>query len=52
MFGIYRDNVSKTPEGIKRLSDEKNIYLYGNGLYAKEMLDILNKFQIRVKGGG
>lgn len=50
MFGNYRNNENRIPEGIKKLLNEKNIYLYGNAQYAKEMLDILNKFQIDIEG--
>lgn len=50
MFGEYVAAADRIPEGIRRLKGEKEIYLYGNGIYAKEMLDILDSFRIKVEG--
>ncbi len=50
MFGSYKEKAERIPEGIQKLKNEKNIYLYGNSVYAKEMLDILNQFHIVIKG--
>lgn len=50
MFGEYRNTKERFPEGMRKLSGEDNIYLYGNGEYAREMIGILDKFHIAVKG--
>lgn len=50
MFGDYEEKAERVPEGIQKLKSEKNIYVYGNSVYAKEMLDILKKFHIAIKG--
>ena len=50
MLGEYKNNKARIPEGIQKLKSEKNIYLYGNADYAKRMFDVLNRFQIEIKG--
>lgn len=40
----------RIPEGILKLKCEKEVYLYGNGTYAKDMLDILDEFEIDIQG--
>ncbi len=50
MFGEYIDTGDRIPEGILKLKKEQRIYLYGTGIYAKNMLKILDKFHIEIEG--
>lgn len=50
MFGEYKNNADRIPEGIQWLRREKRIYLYGNDVYAKTCLDTLERFQISIDG--
>lgn len=50
MFGEYTAATDRLPESILKLRGEKKMYLYGNGIYAKEALAILRKFQIGING--
>ena len=49
MIVDYKPNPDRFPEVMQKLSDEK-MYLYGNGKYAEEMRDILDKFHITIDG--
>lgn len=48
MFGEYRNNECRIPEGIQKLSGEKNIYLYGNGEHARNVAGTLDRFGIAI----
>ncbi len=50
MIDSYKPNLDRLPEGIRKLSSEEKIYLYGNGGYAQRMLGILDKFHIVIEG--
>lgn len=50
MLGNYRIDANRVPEGIKKLKNEKHIYLYGNSVYAESIFDILNKFYVDIEG--
>lgn len=50
MLGNYESNPDRIPEGIKILSKEKAIYLYGNSNLAENIINTLDKFHIALEG--
>lgn len=50
MLKKYTDRIERIPKGVKRLREEKELYLYGNSDYALEMLNRMKKYHIQIKG--
>ncbi len=50
MWGEFLENKEKIPEGIQHLREEENLYIYGNGMYAEGVYQILKEWNICVKG--
>lgn len=50
MLGNYKSNLNRVPEGIKILSKEASIYLYGNSSLAENILKTLDRFDIVIEG--
>lgn len=49
MLKKYIDKIERVPKGIRKIQGEE-LYLYGNSVFALNMLNRMKKYQIEIKG--
>lgn len=49
MLKEYTEKIERMPEGMKKLQEKKGLYLYGNSIYAVEMLNRMKKYHIEIE---
>ncbi len=50
MWVEFEDNSKRIPEGIMHLQKQNDLYMYGNGNYAEDIFERLQRWYVHIKG--